>query len=73
MDVFLGLKIEIHEYNELRLKAGLSEIETPHISTTHMWRRVYERCLKPVTGGEDYSEKEEFREGAEEHHGTVSW
>ena len=36
MDVFLGLKIEIHEYNELRLKAGLSEIETPHISTTHI-------------------------------------
>ena len=35
-DVFLGLKIEIHEYNELRLKAGLSEIETPHISTTHI-------------------------------------
>ena len=50
-DVFLGLKIEIHEYNELRLKAGLSEIETPHkhhpyveeglreVSQASHWRR----------------------------------
>ena len=55
-DVFLGLKIETHEYNELREETGLDPIETPHINTTHLWRSVYERRVK----------------GAEEHHGTFS-
>ena len=71
--MLLGLKIEIHEKNELRVKIGLSRTETPHITTTYMWRKVYKRCLKPVTGGVNYSEKKEFREGAEEHQGTVSF
>ena len=48
--MFLGLKIEMPEFDKLREEAGLSPIETPHITTTHMWRRVYERRFKADVG-----------------------
>ena len=72
-EMFLGLKVEMHEYNELRVEAGLDPIETPHITTTFMWRRVYEKCLKPAVGRrfgqvdiywedwEDWSQRSEAR------------
>ena len=49
-EVLLGLELEMDEFNKLRVRAGLSALETPHVTTTHMWRRAYERKVEPAVG-----------------------